>query len=436
MEKNDNAGAVVVPAIDSERFHSLDVLRGFAVLGILFMNINGFAMHIAAYDNPLVAGGSEGWNLLTWLVVLLLVDGKMRALFALMFGASLVLLTSRAESKGADSADYFYRRNLWLLLIGVLHAYLLWMGDILYAYALCALLFYPFRRMKPKALLALGAFVMVCNMGVSVFQAINTGMLLDRYHRIILMEKQGEPLDWEDQEVKAEVRRLEAENFPSEELLAADQEGWRGGFFRVMETRANSVFSNHSDPFYGPLHLDIWATMLLGMALLPMGVLTAARSRRFYWWMLGLGYAVGLPICMGMAVLRLETSFEIQMRFLTASVYDIGRILVAMGHLAIVMLVVKSGLLRGLVNALSAAGRMALSNYLLQSLICSTLFCGYGFRLYGELERHQLFLVALCICIFQLFFSVWWFKHFRFGPFEWAWRALTYWKRPAFRREA
>ena len=110
-------------------FRSLDALRGFALLGILLMNIVAFGLHFSAYDNPTAAGGSTGWNLGAWVAMHILAEGKMRALFSLMFGAGIILMTSRMEARGGvNSADIYYRRNLWLLLFGLLHAYLLWLG--------------------------------------------------------------------------------------------------------------------------------------------------------------------------------------------------------------------------------------------------------------------------------------------------------------------
>src|SRR5438105_1788480 len=154
------------PVSQGERITSLDTVRGFALLGILLMNIVAMSMSLGAYDDPTVTGGSTGVNLWVWAILHVVAEGKMRALFSMVFGAGIVLLTSRLERNGAPSADIYYRRTLWLLLFGVVHAYLLWLGDILYPYALCALALYPFRKMSAKALLWIGGIILVLNSGL------------------------------------------------------------------------------------------------------------------------------------------------------------------------------------------------------------------------------------------------------------------------------
>ena len=146
--------APIAPVAREDRIPALDALRGCALLGILLMNIPGFALHPASYGDPTVAGGADGANLWFWIVNHILFDGKMRALFSMLFGAGVLVLTERGEAKGHSMADIYYRRLFWLLLFGVLHAYLLWWGEILYPYALCGLFLYPFRHVRPSRLLA------------------------------------------------------------------------------------------------------------------------------------------------------------------------------------------------------------------------------------------------------------------------------------------
>ena len=141
------------PVTASERIQSLDLLRGFAVLGILIMNIQSFAMIQAAYINPTAYGDLTGINKLVWILSHLFADQKFMSIFSILFGAGVLLFTMRAEDKGFRSGRLHYRRSLWLILIGMVHAYLLWYGDILVTYGLCALLAYVFRKVRPKRLL-------------------------------------------------------------------------------------------------------------------------------------------------------------------------------------------------------------------------------------------------------------------------------------------
>ena len=163
----------VGPIKREERINSLDTLRGFALLGILPANVLVFGMHLAAGNDPTVAGGASGLNLMSWALFRILVEGKMRALFSMVFGASVILLTSRTEERsGANAAaDIYYRRNLWLLLFGLAHAFLLFWGDILYPYALCALILFPFRKLPGKKLLVIGALFIAFKGGWSAVEA-------------------------------------------------------------------------------------------------------------------------------------------------------------------------------------------------------------------------------------------------------------------------
>src|SRR6266849_1066369 len=147
----------LAPVTRAERITSLDTLRGFALLGILLMNIVAMGLYDSAYDNPTVAGGSTGANLWVWAVLHVVAEGKMRAIFSLVFGAGIILLTSRLEATGRSSADIYYRRNLWLLVFAIPHAYLLWAGEILYPYALCALALYTFRQTSARGIQNLSA---------------------------------------------------------------------------------------------------------------------------------------------------------------------------------------------------------------------------------------------------------------------------------------
>jgi len=162
----------VGPITQAERINSLDTLRGFALLGILPANVLVLGMYVAAGSDPTVTGGAAGLNLASWALVRILVEGKMRALFSMSFGASTILLTSRAELHPASTAaDIYYRRNLWLLLFGLAHGFLLFWGDILYTYALCGLILFPFRKLPAKKLLIIGAMFIAFKAGWSAVEA-------------------------------------------------------------------------------------------------------------------------------------------------------------------------------------------------------------------------------------------------------------------------
>ncbi len=168
-------------------------------------------------------------------------------------------------------------------------------------------------------------------------------------------------------------------------------------------------------PFVSFVVHDSPGMMLIGMAMLKLGVITAERDRKFYLLMILLGYGIGGTINAITGYWRLAS--------------EPGRLLVAGGHIGLVMLIVKSGWLKRLTSRLAAVGQMALTCYLATSLICTTLFEGYGFGMFAKLQRYQLLYVVFSVWLFLLIASPIWLRHFRFGPMEWVWRSLTYWRK-------
>jgi uncharacterized protein len=416
----------------TQRIYSVDVLRGFALLGILLMNIVPFGMYGGAYDNPTVTGGATGPNLAVWAVLHVLAEGKMRCLFSLVFGASMILLTSRLE-KG-EAADVYYRRNLWLLLFGIVHAYLLWAGDILYPYALCALVLYPFRNMAPKRLLIIGGVLVVLTGAAMVGKGFADREMLTKGRAAAAAEKSGKTLT---DEQKAELRAYEdwrKFNRPRPEELEKDAKEWRGNPISVIKARAKVVSFFHGFPYYNPMNWDIWSMMFIGMGLFKLGVLTAGLPASSYGKMILAGYGIGIPVNSYTAWLVIQSDFDPVLQAFTGSVYDIGRLSIALGHLGAIMLLCKSGWLKWLTTSLGSIGQMAFSSYIFHSVVCSLIFTGYGFALYGHLQRYQLYYVVAAIWVFQMIASPIWLKYYRFGPLEWCWRSLTYWKKQPMRK--
>ena len=190
--------------------------------------------------------------------------------------------------------------------------------------------------------------------------------------------------------------------------------------------------------FVVPVYLfwDALAMMMLGMALYKSGILQGDGSTNRPWLRL---VAIALPL--GLAVNGYEvwravsSGFDLLSYFAFMQwTYPLGRLGVALGYLGIVVLICRAGVLDGIRSALAATGRMALTNYLVQSLICLFLFTGAGFALVGEFECWELYLVVLAIWAFQITFSVYWLRSYTYGPAEWLWRALTYFRLPTLRR--
>ena len=420
------------PISTEKRINSLDTLRGFALLGILPANVLVFGMHLSGGSNPTVAGGATGLNLAAWALVKILITGKMRGIFSMVFGASMILLTSRAEERsGANSAaDIYYRRNLWLLLFGIAHAYLLFWGDILYPYALCALILFPFRKLSAKTLIVVGCLFIVSNTGWSAAEAFEQ---LGRQNMATGAEASvragGKPTGAQADALEEQRKHKK----PSPEELERDAQTWRGSPLQVIEARAKMLALWHALPYYDREFCDIWSMMFIGMGLFKLGVFSAARSYRFYVWLAVLGCLIGIPLTSYSAWLTLESNFDRVTVLFTRVAYDFERLPIALASIAVLMITCKAGALRWLTGRLAATGQMALSNYILQSVVCSFLFTGYGFGLYGRLERYQLYYAVAGCWAISLAGSPIWLAHYRFGPLEWCWRSLTYWHRQPMR---
>lgn len=426
------SSAEPAPVAGSQRLQALDALRGFALLGILLMNIVIFGLYFESYDNPTSAGGATGANLGVWVVLHILAEGKMRCLFSLVFGASALLLTSRLDHR-LDGADIYFRRTLWLFLFGVVHSFLLWHGEILYPYAVCGLFLYSFRHLRPKGLILLGALSLLLLSGFSLIDASLKRDMITDGQAALAKEARGEALTEQERDAKVEWETFRKDRNPSPEKLEEDAREWRGNPWQVIRARGSVRYHWDSIPVYHPFMFDMWGMMLIGMGLFKLGILSGERPASFYATMAAAGFLIGIPITSYTAYTNVQHHFDPVVQIQCGSLYQVSRYAVATGYMGLLLLLCKTGTLRWLTARLAAVGQMALSNYLFHSIVCAFLFTGYGFALYGRLERHQLYYVVAAIWIFQLIVSPLWLRHFRFGPFEWLWRSLTYWKRQPFR---
>jgi uncharacterized protein len=420
----------VAPVSAAERLFAVDALRGFALLGILAMNIVAFGWPSAAYINPYRGGGFEGTDRVVWFFNHLVFEGKMMSIFSMLFGAGLVLMDQRAAKRGASVAGVYYRRVLWLLVIGLIHAYLIWNGDILVLYAECGLFLYLFRNRTPRTLIILGVSALL--LLVPLLGAIH--YMKAASARFEAQTKAGETPHWSDRVFHGWwANGIQKYLTPNPERETKDWEkeltAYRGSYIGIVKHRAVPLFFEHTLGFLFGAGLLAGGRMLIGMGLMKLGVFSAARSRRFYWWMVGLGYGIGLPLMVFDATELINRRFSIEYLLNGGILYNaFGSLVVALGHVGLLMLIVQSGAIAWLTQRLAAVGRMALTNYLTHSIVCTTLFYGYGFGLFATINRTGLAAIVLAIWIAQLIISPIWLRHFRFGPAEWLWRSLTYWR--------
>ncbi len=426
------------PVLPSERISSVDVLRGFCLMGILLANITDFALPGWNYVFPLetvkpVFNGPH-WkiNTLCWFLRWIFAEGKMRSLFSMLFGAGIVLLTRRAEERGAGiyAADIYLRRNIWLAIFGFLHCLFIWSGDILFFYGISAWLFlFLFRNLKPKTLFPLGIVVLMAN---TLIVPIKQTVRAERYqreaaqanvalaHDQVLTEAQTAALeDW-----NAEQARWR----PSDAKLRADIATHQHGYLAAQRADAHDAI--YSEVRSAHTFGDWISTMLIGMALFKLGFFSLRWSSRSYAITAMVGLGISLPVTLWGCLRAWHSGFDM---FVTAHslLYpaDLTRVTGALGYAAVLLLLVRVGTFKWLLARMAAVGQMAFSNYILNSLVMKTLFVWSGLHWYGYVDYYKLYLAVGAEWIVNMTFSTLWLRHFRFGPLEWCWRSLTYWQR-------
>jgi uncharacterized protein len=386
--------------------------------------------------NPKVAGGATGPNLAAYFLQYILFDGKMRGIFSLMFGAGSWYLMSRAIKRGAgiEAAEVYYRRTLWLMVFGLIHAFLIWHGDILYPYALLGLVLFPLHKAKPKWLYLTAGLAVLAMTGLQ----IASGFDLKKTHRLAAEADAAaaahKPLTDEQKDAQKAWQERKRYFDPSAEDLKKESEMYSGSYFHLVSKRAGIARRWHAAPFY-MAGWDMLTMMLVGIAFAKGSILTAAKPYSFYVRMLATGYAIGLPIGSVAAWLAYRQNFDALQTVFTFSTYQVARVAMTLGHTAVLLLICKAGWFGGLRMRLAAVGQTALSNYIAHSLIFGFVFYGYGLNLFNQLQRYQLYYVVMAMWGFSLTVTPLWLHHFRFGPLEWCWRSLTYWQRQPMRIE-
>jgi uncharacterized protein len=401
------------PARESERILALDALRGLGVLGILWMNIESFGRVAAEYVNPEAVHALAGSDYWMWLVSTLFFDEKFMGIFSMLFGAGIVLLTSRIEARGVKPTAIFVRRSAWLALFGLMHAYLLWAGDILFTYAICGLVAYPFRRLKPRRLLVIGIIVMAIGSGLTVMSGWSMQFWGDE--AVASMEQSA----WR----------------PNPAQISSEVNAYRSGWLGQMPKRAQDALMDETFTVAFYFFWRAAGLMLVGMALYKWGVITASRSTRFYVTWFLVGAFAGVPLILFGALRDVQDHFDFRRSFFFNAQFNYwGSPLVSMAWISLVMLWCRAPAWLPRVRRLAAVGRMAFSNYIFETVIGTAIFYGHGLGLFERFDRVELGLNVIAVWAVVFFTSQIWMKNFYFGPLEWLWRSLTYWEVEPLRR--
>jgi uncharacterized protein len=400
------------PTQAADRIQSLDILRGIAILGILIMNIQSFSMPGAAYMNPMAYGDLSGINYWVWVLSHVFADQKFMTIFSILFGAGVVLVTENAEKKMGKSAGLHYRRTFWLLIIGLIHAHLIWYGDILVTYALCAFFVYLFRKLRPSRLMIIGI------------------LFLSVHSLLYLLFGYSLPF-WPEDSIVA----IRESWLPEMTTIHAEIQAVTGSLYEQIAHNSEQAFFMETFVFLTTFLWRAGGLMLVGMALYKWGILSAQKSQSFYMkgWMIS--WLIGLPLIIYGLIRNFSEAFSLEFSMFIGSQFNYwGSLLVAFGYICLLMLFAKAPFAAGLKSRFAAIGQMAFSNYIMQSLIAVFIFHGVGFGLFGEVDRTSQVLITLGIWVLQFLWSKPWLARFRFGPMEWMWRSLTYSKKQPFRR--
>lgn len=422
------------PVTGRERILTLDLIRGFALLGILAINVWAYAMPFPAGMNPHLTGFDTMLNNVMYMIVFMTVYTKTMPIFSMLFGAGILLLATRKEERGGKVGRFVLRRQGWLLVFGLVHSYLMWGGDILVPYAFAGTIVFLFRRKKPRTLLILAIICFI----IPKLMMQGLGYFMVNLEEVAIEARaalaDGDTLTSEQEKLLEQYDEQMKTWAPTPEQVDELIEIHRGPIQGRLAHTAKELLLMHLLLYPVFMGWNIVGFMMLGMLLFKTGIMTGERDRALYSRMAAICYGLGIPLSLASAWLHshFHESFADILRW-AFSLNDVSGPLVALGHIAMLNLAFKNSWFPALQERLRAVGRMAFTNYISHTVICTTIFFGHGLAQWGAWNRFEMMLLALAIWALQLWWSPWWLARFRFGPLEWLWRSLTYGHRQPFR---
>lgn len=422
----------------SQRIASLDVIRGIAILCILFMNIGWMAAYGPIVGDPRAPGWSSA-DQSAFVFMRIYLDGTQRGLLQLLFGAGIMIMARKAMKADGPVgvADLHYRRNLLLIAFGLFNALvLLWPGDILLPYGLAAIFLFPARLLRPRSQIILG-FTLICMAAIpSVLHYSERSQMQSAAAQV-----RASPSSAADPEIK--------------ELAAGWDKAVKGTAPIASNPAKQQAVKEIHDRRMGPLlayakgqweewkgvfepDIFFWlvpeaaGAMLIGAALFQLGIIQGQASTKFYWGMLAIAYLLGFTARISGMVELFQFSAAPKLYWLTD---DLSRLAMTLGHLAAIHLVLRSATGRLLLKPFQAAGRMPLTTYLFTSFLTMwVLFPGIGFGLHARWSHAGMMACATTIIALEIVATNLWLRRFETGPVEWLWKSLAYGKRQPYRR--
>jgi uncharacterized protein len=390
-----------MPEVYKPRINSIDLIRGFAVLGILLMNITSFSQIGIGYLNPMIGAGYEGSNMWLWDLNWLFSDMRFMNIFSMLFGAGIIIFSKNLEAKGLKSWPVHYRRMLLLLGFGLIHAYFIWAGDILVAYSICGMLVYLLRNKSIKYLAWVASIMFMLPIGFSLFTFF------------------GAP--------QAELVKIFAFYSPSQIDIDAEVAVMLGTYTEQTAERMKQAIELQTFVFWMEIFWRASALMLLGMILFKMGIFSGEKSESFYRRMVLIGVPIGLLVSgFGLYLAKASGWDGTYVMSIGTKFNYVGSVPMSLGYLSLLILAHKKGSFTGLRGRLMAAGRMAFTNYIFMSICGMFLFYGIGLGLIMSFDRLEMMLTTLAIWGIMLWISPVILSRFQQGPLEWFWRYLTY----------
>ena len=406
----------LAPVAGRERVEVMDVLRGVALLGILLMNIEAFVgplMESVTGVNPRFSGADRWMDA----AIYVLVQGKFITLFSLLFGMGFAVMLERANASGTTGTFLYARRLLALLGIGLVHAILIWSGDILLTYTLLGFVLLLFFRRTPVSRLPKWGSALYVLPLLLTFAMAGMSMLAQQ-----------------DPQAAAEFQKgMDAQAQQMAALVDGERQAYGSGSYsdavaqRATDTGAMLGFI----VFFGPALLGVF---LFGAWFMRSGVIRdSAAHLPLFRRLRNIGLGIGLPLMLWSTWTHPTMSFaEISMGSAAAQAAgQLANILMMLAYMSIIVLAMQQPAWARRLRWLAPAGRMALTNYMLQSVVCTLVFYGYGLGYFERLPRAWQPAFVLALFALQVVISRWWLARYRHGPMEWLWRALTYARRPA-----